>query len=388
MPAPGELPGALRAGETGSAARTPQKKSPSVRPAPTPTAAAASPRGGAASWKEVDRLVSEQKLSEALEKVDAILASARARKDDDDWTRALIRSVQLRTALHGYETAVRFLKEQPWPESGLHRAALDLFDAQSLVNYARAYSWEIAQRERVESSGPVDLKAWTREQIAAEAQRAYLDVWKQRDALGKLPIGAFAEYVEPNDYPKEIRGTLRDAVSYLFVQLLADSSLWTPAQSSAVSSLDLAALLSEDERDPAAALANPSAHPLQRIAAVLGDLEAWHGGARDEREAALEARLERLRRLHAAFPQEADRTRIRQALEARLARDRDVAWWAMGIADLATFRQAEPVPDNLIRALATAREGARAYPSTPGGRRCDAIASEIESPNYSLLAMS
>ena len=33
------------------------------------------------------------------------------------------------------------------------------------MNYAHAYSWEIGQRERVESKGAVDLKAWTREQI-------------------------------------------------------------------------------------------------------------------------------------------------------------------------------------------------------------------------------
>jgi hypothetical protein len=243
---------------TGSAARPPQKKAAvAVRPTPAPKT---TPAPGA-TWKDVDRLVSEQKLAEALEKVDAILASARSRRDDAEWTRALIRSVQLRTALHGYETAVRFLKDQAWPRTEIHRAALQLFYAQSLVNYSRAYSWEIARRERVTSDGPVDLKAWTRDQIAAEAERAYLDVWKQRDALGKLPVGAFAEYVEPNDYPKEIRGTLRDAVSYLFVQLLADSSLWTPAQSSEVSSLDLGALLSNDERDPAAALANAAAHP-------------------------------------------------------------------------------------------------------------------------------
>ena len=42
---------------------------------------------------------------------------------------ALIREVQLRTGLHGYETAVRFLKEEPWPKGLLSRAALELFYA-------------------------------------------------------------------------------------------------------------------------------------------------------------------------------------------------------------------------------------------------------------------
>jgi hypothetical protein len=32
---------------------------------------------------------------------------AQARGDEADWTRALVREAQLRTALHGYETAAR-----------------------------------------------------------------------------------------------------------------------------------------------------------------------------------------------------------------------------------------------------------------------------------------
>src|SRR5689334_4635927 len=315
---------------SGSAVRTPEAKGAAVHPVPSPRAKATpSP---VASWKEVDRLVSEQKLAEALGKVDAILSAARARREEDEWTRALIRSVQIRTALHGYETAVRFLKDEPWPDGELSRAALDLFYAESLVDYARAYSWEISQRERVVSDGAVDLKAWTRAQIAGEAERAYRDVWAKRDALGRLPVGAFAEYMEENDYPKEIRGTMRDAVSYLFVRLLADSSLWTPAQSGAVASLDLGGLLGSDNDDAGAVLANPAAHPLQRLAGVLGDLEQWHL-SRGEPDAALEARLERLRHLHTAFDKEPDRARIRAALEARLARDRGLAWWSMGMAD-------------------------------------------------------
>jgi len=373
------------AGLTGTAARAPEtkKRAATVRPTPAPKTTPAP----SASWKDIDRLVSEQKLAEALAKVDAILASARSRRDDDEWTRALIRSVQLRTALHGYETAVRFLKDQPWPDGELSRAALDLFYAHALVSYSRAYSWEIAQRELVASDGPVDLKVWTRAQIVAEAERSDRDVWARRDALGRLPVGAFSEYMEPNDYPREIRGTLRDAVSYLFVQLLADNSFWTPAQLNAVSSLDLTALLSSAERDPAAALADPSAHPLRKIAAILGDLEAWHASL-GERDAALEARLERLRRLHESFTAAPDRARIRAALEERLARDREIPWWAMGMAELAEFRKDEPVPDNLIRALATAREGSSAYPSSVGARRCEAIASAIEAPDYSVTAMS
>ena len=310
------------AGLTGTAARPPEPKKRAAAVRPTQAPASKTTPAPSASWKDVDRLVSEQKLAEALERVDAILAAARTRKDDDEWTRALIRSVQLRTALHGYETAVRFLKDQPWPDGELSRAALDLFYAHALVSYARAYSWEIAQRERVASDGPVDLKVWTRAQIVAEAERAYRDVWARRDALGRLPVGAFAEYMEPNDYPREIRGTLRDAVSYLFVQLLADSSFWTPAQfGDRVVARSERAALRRDAIPPTHSPILPRI-PSGRSPPCSETSRRGTPGAASA-SAALEARLERLRRLHEAFTAEPDRARIRAALEERLARDRD-----------------------------------------------------------------
>ena len=53
-----------------------------------------------------------------------------------------------------------------------------------LDTYAGAYSWEIGQREKIESKGPVDLKAWTMDQIRAEENHAYASVWAQREDLG------------------------------------------------------------------------------------------------------------------------------------------------------------------------------------------------------------
>ncbi len=66
-------------------------------------------------WKEVDRLVAEQKLKEALEHATRVREAAQAAGNEPEWARGLIRETQLRMALHGYETAVRFLREQPWP---------------------------------------------------------------------------------------------------------------------------------------------------------------------------------------------------------------------------------------------------------------------------------
>ncbi len=87
----------------------PPSSGPMQQPAAVTTAAPAP------SWKELDRLVAEQKLEEAAKVAAALRGAARGRGDAADETKALVREVQLREALHGYETAVRFLKEEPWP---------------------------------------------------------------------------------------------------------------------------------------------------------------------------------------------------------------------------------------------------------------------------------
>src|ERR1017187_4119365 len=339
---------------------------------------------GAATWKEVERLVSEQKFEEASQRVVKIRETARAAGDEADEAKALVREVQLRTALHGYETSVRFLKDQPWPKALLPRTALRLFYAQSLVTYARAYAWEIGQRERVASTGAVDLKAWTREEIAAEAVRTHVEIFRDRESLGNAKVAALDEFLVPNSYPKGIRDTLRDATAYLFVALLSDSTFWRPEQSNGVFGLDRASLVAGD---PAAsrlvALGDPAVHPLLRLGAVLDDLETWHAG-RGEREAALEARLERVRRLHAALTDASARSLLRRDLAKRLVDVADVPWWAMGKAELAELVKADERPGSLAKARALALEGARTYPQSTGGERCRAIVGEIEQPEYRL----
>jgi uncharacterized protein YfaS (alpha-2-macroglobulin family) len=333
------------------------------------------------TWKQIDQLVKEQKLEAAATGVEARLAQAKAKGDEDEWARALIRTVQLRTALHGYETAVRFLREQPWPKGLLPRTTLQLFYAQSLVTYTQAYRWEVLQRERVATGGPVDLKAWTYEQIIAEAHRAFGEVWKDREALGNAPVASLSEYIAPNTYPAGIRSTMRDAVAYLWVEQLVDSSGWRPEHQQDLYRLDLGVLL---KGRPAVELTDPAVHPLMKVAAILGDLEAWHQSA-GRREAELEAQLTRSSWLHGAFSREEDRAGIRQSLAAYLEGFKSVPWWAMGQGLLAEM---EREAGQLVRAHRTAKAGVAAYPKSLGGTRCAALVSQLERPEYSLQGMS
>ncbi len=358
----------------------------------TDSAASEAPTAGGAmhnppDWDSVEKLIGEQKFEQAAAEVALIRDSARAAKDNDEWTKALVKETQLRMALHGYETAVRFLMEEPWPDYAISRATLNLFYAHSLTTYIQAYSWEIGQREKVVSTQEVDLKKWTREQLFTEAQRAYVEVWNLRQKLGKESISLLSRYMMSNNYPEEVRGTLRHAATYLFVELLGNSSNWRPEHSNEIWTLDLPALIQGDQKQSCHIdLSDPEAHPLRKICALLDDLEQWTSKSKQQ-AASLEARLERLRRLWASFTQEPDRELIRRDLERTLPDYRRIDWWAEGMAQLAEFVKQENDPNNLRRARALADKGWKVYPNSVGGQHCQAIVKGIEAPAYRMTAM-
>ncbi|MEP7013237.1 MAG: alpha-2-macroglobulin family protein [Acidobacteriota bacterium] len=360
---------------------------------PAVARAATKPGGtasGIAALAEIDRLAEkEQKVQTAYDQAIALLAKARKAGNEPLATRALIKAVKMKIALGGYETAVRFLREQEWPKGRQERAVLDLTYGAALVTYLDAQSWEINHRERVTGTEKVDLAAWTRDQIAAEAIAAYARAWGAREALGALPVTAWKDFLEANDYPAGVRDTLRDAISYLFAELLADTSLWSPTEVNGTWRLDRAALVADSP--PAVKLDDPAVHPLAKLVAVLADLEAWH--RRGGRKAAeLEAWLERARHLSSSLDGAVDRAFLTDKLATRLADPvrgyRSVSWWSWGQAALAQRVRQEERPDALIDARKIALEGSKAYPGSPGGAACRRIVREIEAPDFSVEAMA
>lgn len=348
------------------------------------TASGAKPTPLPPSWAPVQKLLDEQKFEAASKEIQKRLDDAVARKDDAEWARALVKLTQARMGLSGYETAVRQLMEQPWPEGPVARTTVELYYGYALLFYSRQYAWEIRQRERVESRGKVDLKAWTADQLREEIHRTFERAWARREGLGHRRVDELKEYLEPNSYPPGIRDTLRDALSYLWVDLLADSSFWRPEQSNDLYRLDLPALLRGNPSASASLkLPDQSIHPLVRAAAILDDLEQWHR-AGGEQEAALEARLARFRLLQDHFTERADRDRIRQALQELLPSVRALPWATMAYSQLAgDFRTAGDLP----KAVQVAQEGAALHPGTPGARFCQALADELRQPDLSLNAM-
>lgn|GEM_PF-186884 len=345
---------------------------------------------GRAARAAVDKLIDEQKFEAAAAECARVREEARRNGDAALWAWSLIRESQLRVSLHGYETAVRFLREQPWPDSPVERDLLELFYASSLAAYYHAYSWDINGRETVEAKGPVDLKAWTRDRIFEESWTALLGVWKDRDRLAARRTAEFPDFWRAGDYPAGVRDNLRDAVVYLMAGLISDTTFWTPRQSNETWLIDLARLLSKAGRtSPAEAadvLASPSAHPIEKAAALLGEHESW-SRRNDRPAAALEARFVLVQALHDAFDGEDDRALIRRNLADALSSNRRDSWWATGQALLAESTREENAPDALVRARRIALEGVERFPGSPGGQRCRAIVASIEAPEYSVDAM-
>jgi alpha-2-macroglobulin len=344
-------------------------------------------------WAEVERLASAGRPRAALGIVEAIGEQA---GDEATRIRALVRATELRVALHEPEGAVEAIRGSARPVEPVHRVAFALLYADALVAYHGAHIGHVAQRPRIESTVELPVGRWPLETIRAEADRAFREVWRERGVWEDEPSSVLAGplgLIEPGDHPPGIRDTLRDTVVYLWADLLADTSFWTPEEANGVHPLDVGRLArhSRGETDPRRAADEADAHPLARMVELLAGHEAWHRrrGEPDSAAAAFEAALVRLDRLRPAFTAPEERETIRAELERRLdALGRERAWWARGTAELADWTHQRGRPGDAAAARDLARDCAEAHPESVGGRRCAAIVDYLEAPDYDLRSMA
>jgi hypothetical protein len=398
------------------------------------SAATAEPYRPEAAWKQIENLMTEGSYEEAAGVAARLREAARAAGDEANQTRALVQEVQLRSLDHQLGEAHEVLRQAEWPRNTTDRAILHLYAALLLDRYYDSRRWEIDRRERISRAEDeaLDLEKATRSEIYAAALADLDAVWQRRAELSEVPLSRVYRYLIPNDYPAEVRGTLRDAASYQLAGLLADSSFWTVEEAQDLPRSELARLIEGTIPPPGPHPPTPSPttppalpgrggisssegggaplpgredggagegtgvrdhgpadaeiHPLVRMAAVLGDLEAWRL-ERGERAGALEARLQRLSFLHPHFQKPEERIALREHLERTLSGFRDLSWSAMGRAMLADWIRQEEQPDALVRAHEIARLCLADWPDTPGSRRCEEILAEIEAPDFELKGM-
>lgn len=337
-----------------------------------------------ANLRDFEELINQQRFQEASNRLLPLIDEARARKNDLEYAKLLTKQILLKIGLHGYETAVEDLRDRTWPQSSLPNAMVTIVYARSLKLYQDSYSWEIRKREKQAGKDKFDLKTMTSEEIYQEAFNAYEKAWKKRIELGKLPRDAMTDLITANTYPKEVRGTLRDTLTYLLVELLNDTSGWKPSQSNEVYLLSIDSLLGVKKK---VAITDEAAHPLEKISTVLGDLESFHK-QKGNPDGALEARLELYRILNQHFSSKESKEKLISSLKREIESKRNVSWVSMGYAELAEFHRATDDAKALITALSVASKGAELHPKSPGAARCRDIMSSIKQPGFTVEGMN
>ncbi len=363
---------------------------------PPPLAALKIPQGP--DWDEANELAQNDRPAEAAALMQRLREQAQSQGQQENWAYALVREIQLRGGRQESETAVRLLRAEKWPDAPQPHLLVELYYAHSLIEYIRRYSYEIRQRERITSApapgkaaAEVDLKSWSYDQIIAEVHRSLEHLWQQREAVGGTPLAALSPFLQANNYPAEVRGTLRDSLTYLLVELLVDTANWRPEQND-LYRFDFAALLRGDAKQALIThMDDQTVHPLTRAMLALDDLESWHRRS-DRPAAALEARLARYARLRELFDASfvSERTAMRKELAVRLAEPavQPVAWRAMGLFALARMMH-EDLADSEgpMRAYELATQGEKAFPGSPGALACQGLIAELATPHFALASM-
>jgi alpha-2-macroglobulin len=361
----------------------------------------------AEGWAQYEKLQKDQKHADAAALLEDMLQRARTEKNSIEWTRCLVRKTFSPITRPFSESTIQILRKEPWPEDPMGSSVLNLFYARSLVRYDRDNFQAVSKRQKTGATGASDLTTWTRDQIYAEALKALENVWKNRDRIGESSNSSWGEFIIPNTYPAGIRPTLRDAASYLMAETMVDTIVWDSGKLTGISRLDPKKLTGNSVRK--ISLADPNAHPLEKICVVLSDLENWHIRQKN-REAALEARLERYRYLHHYFSESKYRSHIQDSLSNYLKPLAEIPWWAEGMARLARFVLTEDDsglvswksylqygidrnfiygadPEKLLRARQIALKGKEAFPDSVGGKHCLEILKAMEGGDYSISAM-
>jgi len=337
------------------------------------------------TWKSVEALVEQQKFQAALDQTLQIHKKALSAQNERLQAEALIRATQLQIGLHGYETAVRFLQEQKWPQDPTARILLLLFYNHALMTYADVYSWEIDSREKTVSQKPLDLKSWTRGQIADEIEKGFDRILNEASGLDQPLPAFFQSYVAKNNYPEGVRPFLRDAVVYMAVEHWGRTQYWTPEELNETYKLKLNNLINPNP--PARLKAASGAHPLEKVVSWLGDLRHRHAQAK-RTEASAEATYEMIETIHRSISQTQDQENLREQLKAYQTSFRTkFPWWARGQAVLARLLMSSTKPDRLRQALQEAQSGMALNPKSPGGLLCQDIVNEILEPSFNFQSM-
>lgn len=331
-----------------------------------------------------DQLVAEQKFKEASERLRFLIDQSGKNKDEFLWANLIAKETLLKIGLHGYETAVTDLYKENVPKNPLAATIINLTLAYSFKTYFDSYSYEIRKREFISDKKTFDLKKLTTEEIFQESLKAFNRAWSKRNELGNHERDAISEIIAPNNYPDNVRQSLRDSVTYSLATFFSDNSLWSAEEKNEKYMINLNKFIEGYEK---VNLEDMNTHPLIKISYVLSDLEKWHLSKKNQ-AAALEARLQRIRLAREHFKTKENTDEIINSLTTIIEKNKNLSWVTMGHALLAETIKSQDISDAKIKARQIAIEGSKLHPQSLGAKRCRDIIKEIELPTFTIEGMN
>lgn len=344
---------------------------------------------GASTWLAVDKLIQEQKFQAALDGTKIIFERAQKEKNFLLQAEAMVRSAQLEIGLGSFEGAVKNFRDRPWPQQAEAQVLLNLYYAQSLMSYSQRYRWEISHRETIESKTPVDLKAWTLQDLALEIKKS-LDVALTYSHVMQQPTSEFfKKYVAKGTFPDEVKPWFRNIVIDTATSFFADTNFWTPSQVAEIYKISIKSLL-KNPRPQRISASELKVHPVEMMASWLSENRGFLL-SNNKTEAALEAQYALIEFLQTVITDQESRLIILSELVKVQSENRNNRWWSRGQAMLSGFYQSLPekkFPRRMMDGLSAAEAGAKAFPGSIGAQQCLHHISVIRAPDYAFQNMS
>lgn len=337
------------------------------------------------NWKRVQAAEEKGRPETAIKELEPILAAARAEGNWAEAIKALTRQIALEGAIEGNRSEERIARLEAaipdWPKES--HPLLETVLAHWYWQFFQQNRWRFMERTRTEESPGEDILAWDLPRILSEIDEHFTAALSARDALVSEPVSNYDDLLEKGTVPDRYRPSLYDFIAHEALSFYtageqagakAQDSFVVPADSPVFGTVAEFLAWNPETTDTDA--------PELKAIQIYQDLLKLHQD-NDNQDALADADLARLSFAHnTAFgPQKYEL--YLQALERFAGEWADHPVSARARADWANVIQEE---GDLVTAHAIAKQGAGAFPDTPGGNECFNIVEEIEAKQSSLSA--
>ncbi|MDF1812714.1 MAG: alpha-2-macroglobulin family protein [Verrucomicrobiales bacterium] len=336
-----------------------------------------------ADWKKVAAAVNKGRPKSAIEVLETILVSAQNEENWAEAVKALVTKITFEGQIEGNkaeEKISRLEAEIPvWPADA--KPILETVLAHWYWQFFQQNSWRFMQRTQTAEPAGEDILTWDLSRILGEIDQHFSTALSERDALLGEAIENYDDLLEKGTVPDSYRPTLYDFIAH---EALRFYSSGEQAGAKSQDSFDFSAespafgtveefLAWEPETTDKNSQKLRAIRLLQSLLLVHKDDE--------NRDAFIDADLVRLNFAYNSAFGPTKEQRFVKALERFAMEHADNPISARARADWANVIRNE---GDLVTARKIAKQGADAFPKTPGGSECFNIVQDIESKSTSI----